>query len=73
MFCILASSIYIFNDLMDIKEDRKHPVKKYRPLASGKLKINTAIFLLISLSLLSLGCAYFLNHELFFVFIFTFY
>lgn len=57
---------------MDIKEDRKHPVKKYRPLASGKLKINTAIFLLISLSLLSLGCAYFLNHELFFVFIFYF-
>ncbi|RXK12369.1 prenyltransferase [Malaciobacter mytili LMG 24559] len=72
LFCILASSIYIFNDLMDIKEDRKHPVKKYRPLASGKLKINTAIFLLISLSLLSLGCAYFLNHELFFVFIFYF-
>jgi 4-hydroxybenzoate polyprenyltransferase len=34
-FCCVASSIYIINDYKDIEDDRKHPVKCKRPLASG--------------------------------------
>jgi decaprenyl-phosphate phosphoribosyltransferase len=37
-FSFLASSIYIINDYRDVEDDRKHPVKKNRPLASGKVK-----------------------------------
>ena len=40
LFSMIASSIYILNDIMDIDEDKKHPTKKERPLASGLLSID---------------------------------
>ena len=42
-FNFVASASYIFNDIVDADKDRKHPVKKYRPIASGKLPIPIAI------------------------------
>ena len=42
-FSIVASTIYIINDLKDIEKDKKHPKKKNRPLASGKISINEAL------------------------------
>ena len=42
-FSLSASSIYILNDLHDIHDDRKHPVKRYRPLASGAISSSLAI------------------------------
>lgn len=65
LFSLLASSIYIFNDLMDIKEDRAHPKKKYRPLASGKVSAKTAKMLILLLSLSSLTLSFIFNIELF--------
>ena len=48
-FSLSASAIYIFNDYKDINYDRKHPKKRNRSLASGLIKKNTAIFLMITL------------------------
>ena len=39
VFSLRASCVYVINDINDIELDRKHPVKKSRPLASGEVKI----------------------------------
>lgn len=41
-FCFASSSIYLFNDLLDLENDRQHPKKKYRPLAAGTLPTSWA-------------------------------
>lgn len=48
IFCILSSSIYIVNDVVDIESDRKHPFKRKRPIASGDIPIPNAIFYAIA-------------------------
>jgi decaprenyl-phosphate phosphoribosyltransferase len=42
-FSFAASSIYVLNDIKDVDSDRNHPVKRNRPLASGRLSIQLAI------------------------------
>lgn len=54
LFCLLSSSIYVFNDLVDIKSDRLHPFKKNRPIASGKIPLELAVFLFLMLAGVSL-------------------
>ena len=49
-FCLLASSIYIINDLADLDADRQHPRKKQRPLASGDLEPKSAYALIAGLT-----------------------
>jgi 4-hydroxybenzoate polyprenyltransferase len=39
IFSLAASTVYLINDIIDLESDRKHPVKKLRPLASGKITI----------------------------------
>jgi 4-hydroxybenzoate polyprenyltransferase len=43
-FCILTSSTYLFNDVVDKEADQKHPYKKERPIASGELPVPVALF-----------------------------
>lgn len=60
-FCFVASSIYIFNDLNDIEEDKKHPVKKNRPITSGKITRVNALKAMTILLVTGIGLAYALN------------
>lgn len=48
-FCMVSSATYIFNDLIDIEQDRAHPRKRLRPLASGALPVPVAIIQVIVL------------------------
>ncbi len=54
VFSLLASSIYIINDLTDLQADRQHPKKSSRPLASGRLSpgfAHAAVFVFLAISL----------------------
>jgi 4-hydroxybenzoate polyprenyltransferase len=62
IFCSASSGVYLFNDLCDIKEDREHPIKKNRPLASGALNVNFARFVMILLFAAAASGALWLNH-----------
>ena len=46
-FSLIASSVYVLNDIIDVESDRAHPNKKNRPIASGKLSITNAYIILI--------------------------
>ncbi|MDF1879531.1 decaprenyl-phosphate phosphoribosyltransferase [Sulfurimonas sp. SAG-AH-194-C20] len=65
LFSLLASSIYVLNDFMDIEEDKKHPTKRNRPLASGAISPTTANFLFLGLSSATLIVTYFFSTALF--------
>ena len=52
-FGLLASATYILNDILDLKNDQKHITKKYRPLSSGKISIQTG-FLIITVLIIAI-------------------
>ncbi len=66
-FCCIASSIYIINDYRDIENDRKHPTKSKRPLASGQVKPSHAILICILLIIIGCGLGYIANPGLAFL------
>jgi 4-hydroxybenzoate polyprenyltransferase len=53
-FILASSIIYIFNDICDLEKDKKHPIKKNRPLANNSLKKKDAYLLIMLLGLLLL-------------------
>ena len=57
-FCATSGAIYLLNDIMDREMDRLHPIKRDRPIASGKLKVPVAIgamFVLGAVGLAAMG------------------
>jgi len=66
-FCLCASSVYIINDLCDIEADRKHPIKKNRPIAAGLMSIDFAKVIALLLIVVSAVIAYLQSREFFFV------
>jgi len=66
-FCLIASSVYIFNDVFDAAEDRVHPQNRTRPIASGAVSVKFAYLLDACLSLVALLLAWLVSIQLFYV------
>ncbi len=60
-FCLISSAIYVFNDINDVENDRKHEIKKNRPIASGQISFPKAWVLLVCLTIIGLGIAVLVN------------
>lgn len=71
VFCLLASGVYLLNDISDASEDRLHPVKRHRPIAAGLVSVRRAewaavaafglaavVSVAVNWNLLWLACAY---------------
>lgn len=58
VFCFSSSAIYIVNDFFDIKKDKLHPFKRFRPLAHGDISVRTAMIMATALTTLSLLLAF---------------
>jgi 4-hydroxybenzoate polyprenyltransferase len=43
LLCLASGTVYLINDLVDLEKDKQHPVKRNRPLASGRLHPRTAV------------------------------
>jgi len=63
IFSLAAGAVYIQNDILDIERDRKHPLKKERPLASGRMSIQAGWVLYSVLSITSLILAFLLRRD----------
>ena len=60
-FCLVSSAIYVLNDINDFENDRKHEVKKNRPIASGQIPFSHAWILLVCLMIVGSGMALWVN------------
>jgi len=67
LFSILASSVYILNDYLDIQEDKKHPTKCKRPLASGSVSLHHAQMMFLFLAATVFILSFLFSKELFIV------
>ena len=64
LLILTASSVYLFNDIVDIASDRQHPVKKHRPIAAGDLPISAAAVAAVILGVAALAGSLALDRDL---------
>jgi len=57
-FCLISSAGYFVNDLIDVELDRKHPKKRFRPLAAGELSVGTAKLIAPALAVVAIALAF---------------
>lgn len=62
-FCAAASATYLLNDAMDIESDRRHPVKKNRPIAAGIVPLGIAYALAIILLVVAIGGSFLIRRD----------
>jgi len=58
LLCLMSGAVYLLNDLADVEQDRAHPTKRHRPIASGALPVPVARAAAIGLPLASLLVAF---------------
>lgn len=63
LFCLASSAVYVFNDIVDVRKDREHPVKRLRPFASGRVSLKTGWALLIFVALVSVSASFLFNAD----------
>lgn len=61
IFCLLSSTVYVINDIVDAEADRHHPVKKNRPIATGKISNKKGIVIAIVLFIISVAFSLYTN------------
>ncbi len=61
LMCLISSVVYLINDLADIEQDRQHPTKRNRPIASGQLSQSTAQAAAILLAIITLPTGFLLS------------
>ena len=66
-FCFVSSGVYVLNDIVDLKNDRNHPIKKNRPIASGRIPVGAGWAMVAVFMCLGLGIAFFVNKVAFFL------
>jgi len=64
-FCLLSSSAYFVNDVIDKERDKKHPFKKFRPIASGLLPVPLALIISFSFLAIALSLSWFIGKAFF--------
>jgi 4-hydroxybenzoate polyprenyltransferase len=62
-FCLISSAGYFVNDLIDVELDRRHPKKRFRPLAAGELSESTAKAIAPALAVVAIGIAFTVNWQ----------
>jgi 4-hydroxybenzoate polyprenyltransferase len=61
LLCLASSTIYLINDIADIEQDREHPKKRNRPLASGALSVRVAAIAALIFALSAISASFFLD------------
>jgi 4-hydroxybenzoate polyprenyltransferase len=61
LLCLISGAVYLINDVADIENDRRHPEKKRRPLASGELSVRLAVTVAVLTIVLALPAGFVLN------------